>query len=62
MSQDGLKAKVESADKGTVVVSRVPGATPYSTHFIIVTGLVNPDLSVSEKTFESFGNTFGIII
>ena len=45
-----------------VVVNRVPGSTPYSTHYIVMTGLVHDDLSITEQTFESFGNAFGTII
>jgi len=59
VSQDGLKAKVEAADHGMVMVSRIPGAIPYSTQFLVLTGLVNEDLSVTEQSSESFGSSFG---
>lgn len=50
---------MEAADKGVVMINRVPGATPYSTQFVVITGLVNDDLSIMEQSSESFGASFG---
>ncbi len=60
VSPDGLKAKVEAADHGSVIVNRAPGSKPYSTQFVVITGTVNDDLSITEEFQESFGSTFGI--
>lgn len=54
-----MKVKVEAADKGTVIVNRVPGASPYQTAYVVITGLVKEDLSIAEQSSEPFGNTFG---
>lgn len=61
VSQDGLKAKLEAPDHGTVMVVRLPGSTPYTTQFVVITGKVNDDLTVTEESSESFGSTFGMI-
>jgi hypothetical protein len=59
VSSDGLRAQIEAADKGTILVNRVHGATPYGTHYVSITGTVGQDLSVTENAFENLGNSFG---
>lgn len=53
-----MRAQIEASDKGTILVNRVPGADPFGTHFVSITGIVSKDLSINENAFENLGNDF----